>query len=363
MILREHLLYLGFGQCGGNIGEEFQKQDIDTICINSSIRDLDTLKYVKQKLHLKNGSGANHNRKKSKELFIKEINNFLDIISEKIERNNIQIVLVGYSSAGGTGSGIGNIAAEIIKKKYPNLVVCMVVTLPSDLETIKAHYNAYTCIQELMQNKICGATFILDNNSFADKLAINREFVENFCQFIDIPQCDSSNLKRIDENEILEVLSAKNTAIITSSPYTDLQTNSVDSVLKSLDNNIYAPREKDNKLGYMVLSLADKTLSFEKTLSEIQLSVGKPIDAYITSNTREKNIICLTGLRFPEERINKIKSFVESNKTIIQETLNNNISVNNLEHDLIDLLDVPSIDKKVSSGDNNSFDDVLSKYL
>ena len=65
MILREHLLYIGIGQCGGNIGDEFQKQNIQTICVNSSLRDLDTLKYVNQKLHLKDGAGANHNRKKS----------------------------------------------------------------------------------------------------------------------------------------------------------------------------------------------------------------------------------------------------------------------------------------------------------
>ena len=73
--------------------------------------------------------------------------------------------------------------------------------------------------------------FILDNNSFEDKLAINREFVENFCNLIDIPQCDSSQLKRIDENEILEVLSAKNMAIVTSIPYIENQ-NIIDSLLK-----------------------------------------------------------------------------------------------------------------------------------
>lgn len=163
MILREHLLYIGIGQCGGNIGDEFQKQNIQTICVNSSLRDLDTLKYVNQKLHLKDGAGANHNRKKSKQLFIKELPTFLNTIGEKVRQHDIKIILVGYSSAGGTGSGIGNIAAELIKKKYPNIVVCMVSVLPSDLETIKAHYNSYLCFQELMQNKICGATFILDN--------------------------------------------------------------------------------------------------------------------------------------------------------------------------------------------------------
>ena len=118
MILREHLLYIGIGQCGGNIGDEFQKQNIQTICVNSSLRDLDTLKYVNQKLHLKDGAGANHNRKKSKQLFIKELPTFLNTIGEKVRQHDIKIILVGYSSAGGTGSGIGNIAAELIKKKY-----------------------------------------------------------------------------------------------------------------------------------------------------------------------------------------------------------------------------------------------------
>lgn len=367
MILREHLLYIGIGQCGGNIGDEFQKQNIQTICVNSSLRDLDTLKYVNQKLHLKDGAGANHNRKKSKQLFIKELPTFLNTIGEKVRQHDIKIILVGYSSAGGTGSGIGNIASELIKKKYPNIVVCMVSVLPSDLETIKAHYNSYLCFQELMQNKICGATFILDNNSFEDKLEINREFVENFCNLIDIPQCDSSQLKRIDENEILEVLSAKNMAIITSIPYIENQ-NIIDSLLKSLNDNVYAPREEDNKLGYLLLSLADRNLSFEKTLADLQLSIGKPIDAYITSNTRKKTIICLTGLKMPEERINKIKNVIEGNSKIIEETLNNNISITNISDDLSNLLDTPNLDLPINNNltndtNDNNFEDLISKYL
>ena len=334
MILREHLLYIGIGQCGGNIGDEFQKQNIQTICVNSSLRDLDTLKYVNQKLHLKDGAGANHNRKKSKQLFIKELPTFLNTIGEKVRQHDIKIILVGYSSAGGTGSGIGNIAAELIKKKYPNIVVCMVSVLPSDLETIKAHYNSYLCFQELMQNKICGATFILDNNSFEDKLEINREFVENFCNLIDIPQCDSSQLKRIDENEILEVLSAKNMAIITSIPYIENQ-NIIDSLLKSLNDNVYAPREEDNKLGYLLLSLADRNL---------------------------------TGLKMPEERINKIKNVIEGNSKIIEETLNNNISITNISDDLSNLLDTPNLDLPINNNltndtNDNNFEDLISKYL
>ena len=156
-------------------------------------------------------------------------------------------------------------------------------------------------------------------------------------------------------------------AIVTSIPYIENQ-NIIDSLLKSLNDNVYAPREEDNKLGYLLLSLADRNLSFEKTLADLQLSIGKPIDAYITSNTRKKTIICLTGLKMPEERINKIKNVVESNSKIIEETLNNNISITNISDDLSDLLDTPNLDLPINNNltndtNDNNFEDLISKYL
>lgn len=356
--MRENILFLGIGQAGGNICEEFERRSgFNTLCINSSIGDLKTLTYVKHKFHLTNGQGANHDRDKSKQLILKDYPQILNLIDEIDKDNDIKIIFVVFAAPGGTGSGGGPLVADLLTEAFPDKTVCMITILPSDLEPFKAQYNTLMCFEDIAKVEKSGAVFILDNNFMPNKLDINKKFADYFCNFIDIPTHDSSKLKRIDENEIIEVLSAHNAAIIVNVSYKDGQ-NTVDSLFEAINKNIYAPYENDNKIGYLTLSLADKRIQYEKILSELQVSLGRPIDAYITNNNRNTNICCISGISFPKTRLNEINKKVMDNKDVVVSVLNNEIPISNINNDIKSLFKKPKEVKK-----EKNFSSILNKYL
>lgn len=77
---------LAIGAGGGNVGEPFYKADYASLFVNSAKLDLDSLVDVdeKYKYHIPGGEGCNKDRKKSKELFRKDIENIINEIKEKL---------------------------------------------------------------------------------------------------------------------------------------------------------------------------------------------------------------------------------------------------------------------------------------
>lgn len=314
MSIKSKVLYIGSGQAGGNLGQELENRGYRVLVTNTSKEDLATLT-VKQKYHISGGEGCSKDRSIGGGLIKADAKNLFPVIENCCE--GVDIIFVGFACGGGTGSSEGPVLADMLTlhPAFRDKIICMVAILPSEKESIQANANAYACFRDISTVENTGACFILDNNEWADKKEINKQFVDFLDEFLNIPMSDKSTLGNIDLSEIKKTLSAHNMAVMTSIPKAE---NTVAEILNSLQNNsIFAPRENDNVIQYTALSLCDETLNSDEVNKELQKNVGKPIDSFTTFNKRDRNFICMSGLSYPAKRLQEIAEIINKDKDVI----------------------------------------------
>lgn len=325
MEIKDKILFIGVGQGGGNLCQELECRGYRTLAINTSKEDLNTLT-VKHKYHITDGEGCSKDRSIGRQLIRKDFAN----IAKQIDNcgNDVEIIIVGYTTGGGTGSSQGPVLTDILtmQPNYKNKIICSVVILPSNKESIQANSNAYCCFKEISNIQRGGACFILDNNEFKDKYMINKEFVAYLDEFLHIPATDKSIKGNIDFSEIKKVLSAHNMAVMVAVPEGE---NTVARLLDSLQNNsIFAKREQDNILQYTALSLANERLNTEEVNQDLQKAIGVPIDNFTTFNKRGRSFVCLSGLTYPKTRLEEMGNLVANSKDAILKSKENNLELN-----------------------------------
>ena len=325
MEIKEKILFIGVGQGGGNLCQELESRGYRTLAINTSREDLNTLT-VKHKYHINGGEGCSKDRSIGKQLIRQDFAN----IAKQIDNcgNDVEIIIVGYTSGGGTGSSQGPVLTDILTMhpNYKNKIITSVVILPSNKESIQANSNEYCCFKEISNIQRGGACFVLDNNEFKDKYMINKEFVAYLDEFLHIPATDKSTKGNIDFSEIKKVLSAHNMAVMIAVPEGE---NTVARLLDSLQNNsIFAKREQDNILQYTALSLADERLNPEEVNQDLQKAIGAPIDNFTTFNKRGRNFVCISGLTYPKTRLEQISNLVVNSKDTILKSKENTLELN-----------------------------------
>ena len=298
--MREQFGVIGLGQAGGNIANLFENKGYDTIYVNTSQEDLNTIKGV-HKLHITGADGAAKDRKKVLQLAMES---FGDIV-QKIENIITQkYIIVIYSSSGGTGSGLSTPMLKYLTQIGKTCIP--VVILPDDaVESAKACENAYNACVELMSIQGLGATFLLDN-SRGDKFAINNRFVCELDSFINIKS--SSMYGNMDKSERRLMLSCPGIAVISKLS----KTRSIASeIIESLYNGIYA--EIESKTAYY-LGVSTSNKSFD--INHVVSAIGGVYDTF-SGLSESTTISMVTGLQFPQKRILKFKNkFEETVKNI-----------------------------------------------
>ena len=136
--------FLAIGAYGGNQALPFYKEKYPCLFVNTAMPDLDSLTDVdeKYKYHIPGGEGCNKDRKKSKELFRKDIDNIMNEVKEKLP--GIEYLFIVGSAGGGTASGVLASMKRIAMNEL-GLKACIIVTiLPNTkTESVKALINAY----------------------------------------------------------------------------------------------------------------------------------------------------------------------------------------------------------------------------
>lgn len=142
--------FVGIGGYAGNQLLPFYKKKYPCLFINSAHQDLDSLKEVDEsdKYHIPGGEGCNKNRKKSKELFRKDIDNIVNAVKEKFP--GIEYLFVAAALGGGTGAG-GVAALKKIAMEELDLKACGTITVLPDTKTesIQALINSYETLAEI----------------------------------------------------------------------------------------------------------------------------------------------------------------------------------------------------------------------
>lgn len=306
--MREQFGVLSLGQCGGNIGVEFEKLGYTVVYLNTSKEDLDSIKGV-HKITVPNADGAAKDRRRVLQLVSEHISDIIDKIINILPQKYIICV---FSAGGGTGSGLSTPLMTYLTQIGK---ICIpVIALPDEkIESAKSCENSYNVCAELMSTQGLGATFLLDN-ARCDKFIINSRFARDLDTFINLK--NSSMYGNIDMAERKQVLSCPGVAMIAKTSKT--KSTSAD-IIHSLHNGIYVEMEQKSAM-YLALSTSNKSLDIKSVTSEFH----SLYDQFI-GYSEATSLIVVSGLQFPMKRIENFKNKFEEtvqniNNTIIQQS-------------------------------------------
>lgn len=303
--MREQFGVLALGQCGGNIGQEFEKLGFTTVYVNSSQSDLATI-HGAHKIHIPNADGAARDRKRILQLASEYIIDIVDKITTILSQ---KYIICTFSSSGGTGAGL-----SVPLMTYLTQIgrICIpAIVLPDDkIESAKACENAYnTCVEVMNINRL-GATFLLDNSRY-DKFALNKRFAKELDAFITLN--NDSIYGVIDPAERKQMLSCSGISIITK--LSKLKSLATD-IVQGLHSGIYAEITSKTAM-YLAISTNNKSLDTNCIAREFQ----GIYDTYLGISDAS-TIAMISGLQWPTQRIEQFKhKFEQVANTMVGNTL------------------------------------------
>lgn len=342
--MKKKISFVAVGQAAGNIGCLLEQKGYAVIYVNTSKEDLDTLEEAKFRYHIPQGEGCNKDRKKAKQLVIDDFDN---IASEIESKAKAEMVFVIFASGGGTGSGAGPMLADLLLDEGKDVGV--ITILPAADESVKSHINAYECFQELVGISGTGACFILDNNK-GDRLELNRLFVDSLAAFLEIPGTHRSTKGNIDRAEVMETLRAHGMSVVMRSDARESA-----GMIQAEKDSVFAPLEADRAVKYIAASLAGNV-----RMADLEKAFGTPVDNFQTFNG-EETVCCLSGLSYPQARLDAVYAKVEESRELIKKNLNATREAR-LKGG-VNFMDEVESPKKKAEKKPQSKRDIMSKYL
>ena len=225
-----------------------------------------------------------------------------------------------------------------------------VTILPAPDESVKSHINSYECFAELEGISGSGSCFIIDNEK-GDKLELNSMFVDIFTDFLMIPEKHKSIKGNIDKAEIMETLKAHGMAVVARGKGGD----SAD-IIRAVKEGGSAPLEPDRAVKYITASL-----SGDARMTDLETAFGTPIDNFQTFNG-EETICCLSGLTYPQTRLETVYLKVSENEGLIRQNLAATRE-NSLKRGVNFLAELEVVKEKAAETKPKSRRDIMSKYL
>ena len=343
--MRKKISFVAVGQAAGNIGRLFEQKGYAVIYVNTSQEDLDTLEEAKFKYHIPQGEGCNKDRRKAKQLVIDDFDNIAAEIESKVKS---EMIFVIFASGGGTGSGAGPMLIDLLIDE--GKTVGAVTIIPAGDESIKSHINSYECFAELTKISGTGSCFIIDNGN-GDKLELNSVFADSLASFLEIPEKHKSVKGNIDKAEIMETLKAHGVSVVIRSKGRE----SAD-VIQAVKKSALAPLESDRAVKYITASFAGNV-----QMADLEKAFGTPIDNFQTFHDDE-TICCISGLTYPQARLDAVYNKVAENKALIRKNLAATRETG-LKSDVNFLTDTVPANKAADGRRPQSKRDIMSKYL
>ena len=319
---RLKITVIGCGACGNGITAEIQKDvlvlegnkdNVSFIGINTSTEDLATVN-LDHKIHLNNSKGAACNRENGVQDLAESIETILPELQKYIVEDSI--VFIATSLGGGTGSAITpHLASILLELGYK---VGIIAVLPSDNESLKIKDNARQTFNEIEELKPqLGSIFILDNNS-TDKQQINRTFANLFTSIMCIN--NKSQDGNMDLAEIEACLTTPSFSIITKVSRKNGNTANIVEILNG-KSNIFAKRD-DKVVSVIGISEAVSAKDSNIDMAGLRKEIGTaPTEFHGYLSASEENVIILSGLTMPYERVDKMAESVDSEADIIQNAM------------------------------------------
>jgi len=146
---------IGIGNAGSQIARAALAKGFNAFIMNTSKKDLaDAVVGTDlQAILIGDGRGSGMSRQVSQAMFTGQGNEEIRAIftnpyfTENVEPADI--VFVTFSTGGGTGSGVGPVMTDYLRRAYPTKVIIPFAILPKMAESDTAHSNSIACVQEI----------------------------------------------------------------------------------------------------------------------------------------------------------------------------------------------------------------------
>ena len=324
--------FIGVGQCGGNIANEFNKLGYKSIAINTSNTDLLKLDSIQKnnRLLINTGiQGAGKNPEIGRRALEEHIETVMHLIGQVFDNEDMIFVCAGLG--GGTGSGIAPLLTQILTEQ--GLQVGMIITIPSRIESPKVQIVALNAFEEISQIEGVGSLFVVDNAKsvqlpnqmgFKTKYNIINENIAIKLDQINRLTMEATDVA-FDARDLQTLISIRGHAIINSVTIGDISELKETEVLaqnvkKALESSIYADTEFNRSRGAAFLFELPEGGSHyitEQAVQKMQQELGVPFEIFTglyerKSKKRDVKLhVIATGLPFPFERLEEIQSDLE----------------------------------------------------
>lgn len=337
-MLNDQVVFIGAGQCGGNIGNSLQQKGCNSFYINSAIEDLEYINADdSRKYHIQGAKGAAKNKEIAKDIISNPDEK--DSICWKIhsEFANCKYITFGFSGGGGTGGTISMDLAENMVELYPEKIVNFVCVLPSANEDIIAQINALDTLEDikrLYDNKTINNIQFLDNNK-GDFKRINENFAISFSNFLNFENIDSNG--NFDTEEQIQIMANDGAMVIYDFAGEDF----MGALIDESANNVYF---KAPKLSNMTGIVANKNFKDNEIIDSVREVVGFAKVDYKSKWEEESNMVIASGIDF-ETQYKLIKNHLNKQMAEIQNAMNKSKeeALKELENENTDDIDISSI--------------------
>ena len=312
---------LGIGNAGNQVANLSKANNIDTFCVNTSERDLDTIDQGIPVFLFGNSEGAGKDRTVAKN-YVKSqysalLNNeiFDSFITDK------DIVFIVSSTGGGTGSGVSIILADILSRVYQNKVFINIGILPMLSESIGAQRNTLEFFKEL---KNLNKSYMLYDNNKYKNLSVNECMKKVNSEIIDMMKyirgdySYQSSYGMIDDADMYKILTVPgmiNVSAFENFMEKDMEDNvALDAYMtKIIRTNATCTLDTDRIIKRMgVITNISKGLTkyYDASFKAFKENIGEPVEIfehYFVSTENEipnRYCVILSGLSIPDDRIN-----------------------------------------------------------
>lgn len=153
---------LGVGQAGGNIAEIAATLGFQAALINTNQRDGLVNTKVERKYFVPGYNGAGQNRSVGLKAVNDNYREMIDFVKQSFK--NIKLLLVAFSTDGGTGSGMSPLLIDLLLDQLPGVNVGAIAIVPDRNVLAGNRINAAECIVEISKIEGISSVFLVDND-------------------------------------------------------------------------------------------------------------------------------------------------------------------------------------------------------
>ena len=330
--------FIGVGQCGGNVVNEFSKLGYTSIAINTAQSDLNKLLNIpkENRLLINLGiQGAGKNPEIGENAFIQHNEEVLQLINQAF--SDVDIVYVCAGLGGGTGSGISPILTAVLIEMEYN--VGMIVTLPTKNESPKVQLVALDAFQKITEIEGIKSIFVVDNEksvntSIGVKMQYNITNVNIAKSLDDINEITTKTSDiAFDARDFITLLEHSGISMLSTIEIEDIKEFgevAAQNVTNSIKNGLFADTELINANGLAIIfetKSGGSAFINQETIQKIQKSLGNPFDMFYAiyededkKQDRSATLkLLITGLPLPEKRLEEMTEDFEQRQQSLQE--------------------------------------------